>query len=313
MHKSTPANFSLPRDGYIRFWRPEDALSMPGEKLSAAAFMQDGLTIMEIKGQMTGPFTVELPVAENRYWLVFQFIGTFLPPGGAPLEAGYYGLFQPGIGTKSFRFDTKHKIWALMLGIPDNGLDAMQIEWPLSFAGDGPAAVSSSHQQGLPIGYRQQEVLKKLQQLHQKPYSTAIKLQNALVEFMNILQADLQDAEKSTNLQQVALYHRAVEYIRKHYMDAGLSRDGIAEALYVSVRTLTRAFEGKSNNVISTIRMVRLHRARELLRGTDMTLEDIAFELHFADAKHLSKMYQKLFGRSPANDRREFPLLNDEN
>ena len=88
------------------------------------------------------------------------------------------------------------------------------------------------------------------------------------------------------------------------WFDADIDRNRIAEALNVSVRTLNRAFEGKTNNVITTIRMVRLHKARDLVRGTDMPLEDIAFKLHYADAKHLSKKYQALFTRSPAQDRK---------
>ena len=307
------ANNPLPRDGHIRFWEPADAITMPSEKLSAAAWMEDGLSVIEIKGQTAAPFTVDLPLDENRHWLVFQFIGRFLPPDGEPFAPGHYGLCPLGTTKAPGRFETDHKVWTLLLGIPESGLAAMRNEWPLPFAGDEPDGAGIGHGHRLPIGYRQQQVLKKLQRLQRKPYSTRVKLHDALVELIDILQADLQDAEKSANLEQVALFHRAVEYIRKHYMDAGISRSTIADALHVSVRTLSRSFEGKSNNVISTIRIVRLHRARELLRGTEMSLEDIAFELHFTDAKHLSKMYQKLFGRSPAAERRQFPSLDSGN
>ena len=180
-----------------------------------------------------------------------------------------------------------------MLGVPPTERQALLDEWP-------------QIENGMPqkIGYRQQQVLKKLQQVPRKPYSTGVKIHEAMVQLLDIFHADMLDVRKYQEMDQLALYHRAVMYIRAHYLDAGIDRNRIAEALHVSVRTLNRSFEGKSNNVMATIRMVRLYSARDLLRNSDLSVEEIAFKLHYTDAKHLSRKYQAMFNRSPTQERK---------
>jgi len=62
----------------------------------------------------------------------------------------------------------------------------------------------------------QRTVLKKLQHVQRHPYSTAIMLHDLIVQFLDIFQGDVLEALKSQAAAQVALYHRAITYIRKH-------------------------------------------------------------------------------------------------
>lgn len=101
------------------------------------------------------------------------------------------------------------------------------------------------------------------------------------------------------------LYHRAIDYIREHYMEADLNRIRIAEALNCSTRSLSRAFEGGGVKLHAVIRMLRLQKSRELLRKKpNLTIKQIADRLHFSSARHFATRYKELFRLSPHEERK---------
>ena len=73
----------------------------------------------------------------------------------------------------------------------------------------------------------------------------------------------------------------------------------------VSVRTLTRAFEGKNLTLTRAIQLTRLHKAREWLRGGDEPMEQVAAELHFTDVSQFIEVYTALFKISPDAERKQ--------
>lgn len=102
------------------------------------------------------------------------------------------------------------------------------------------------------------------------------------------------------------LYNRAIAYMMQHYMDPALNRFTIADALQCSVRQLSKAFEGRSETLKSSLLLLRLHKGRALLRRyPKRPVADIARQLHFYDTKHFVRQYKKCFGHSPAAERRE--------
>lgn len=87
-------------------------------------------------------------------------------------------------------------------------------------------------------------------------------------------------------------------------MERKLTRQKIADALCVSVRTLYRAFEGKQVTISRAIQLARLHKAREWLRsGSDTSIEHLASELHFSDREHFIQCYTELFKVLPDAER----------
>ena len=104
-----------------------------------------------------------------------------------------------------------------------------------------------------------------------------------------------------------SVYNRAVIYLQQHYMDARLNRLTVAAALNCSPRQLSRAFEGRSHTLTSAIRLIRLHKGRELLlRKKNWSIKKVAETLHFRNAKHFSTRYKQQFGRTPSEERRLF-------
>ena len=100
------------------------------------------------------------------------------------------------------------------------------------------------------------------------------------------------------------LCRRACDYILEHYMEADLNRIRIAVALGCSTRSLSRAFEGRSVTMQAAIRVLRLHKGRELLREKPhLTVKQIANRLHFSSARHFATRYKEQFQRSPQEER----------
>ncbi|MBD1421772.1 helix-turn-helix domain-containing protein [Sphingobacterium chuzhouense] len=101
------------------------------------------------------------------------------------------------------------------------------------------------------------------------------------------------------------LDRRACAYILEHYMEPDLDRHRIAAALGCSTRNLSRAFEGSGVKLHAYIRLLRLHKGRELLhKRPHLSIEQIADRLHFSSARHFATRYKKAFGLSPAEERK---------
>ncbi len=55
---------------------------------------------------------------------------------------------------------------------------------------------------------------------------------------------------------------------------------------------------------MSFIRKVRLHKARELLQHTDLTVAEIAYQVGFTDGSYVSRAFGKEFGEAPTELRK---------
>src|SRR5690606_21748699 len=91
------------------------------------------------------------------------------------------------------------------------------------------------------------------------------------------------------------LFNKAIAYIREHFMEADLCTEEIAGVLCVSVATLNRAFEHRDANVKAYILFLRLMQARLWLQTTDMTVQEVAYAVHYTDEKYFIKEYRKRF------------------
>src|SRR5690606_30791047 len=84
----------------------------------------------------------------------------------------------------------------------------------------------------------------------------------------------------------IQLYHQAINYITDNYMDAELNRLTISAALNCSTRSLSRAFEGRSINLNSSIMMMRLHKRPEPMADRPQpNIQHIASMVHLPKAK----------------------------
>ena len=54
---------------------------------------------------------------------------------------------------------------------------------------------------------------------------------------------------------------------------------------------------------MSFIRKVRLHRAKELLQNTQLTVAEIAYDVGFSDPSYFSRAFKKEFGERPTENK----------
>ena len=83
-----------------------------------------------------------------------------------------------------------------------------------------------------------------------------------------------------------------------------MSISGLARAIGVSRAQLHNkisALTGRSPSVF--VRTIRLYKARELLKTSDLNISQIAYEVGFRDPAYFSRTYSEEFGRSPKDSR----------
>jgi len=98
---------------------------------------------------------------------------------------------------------------------------------------------------------------------------------------------------------------RLIEFIEQN-LDSDLSLETMAAEVIVSPRYLPRAFKtavGQSPHRYVLAR--RIERAKDLLRGTDMPVVDVALASGFSSQSHLSNWFIREVGISPAAYRRQ--------
>lgn len=93
------------------------------------------------------------------------------------------------------------------------------------------------------------------------------------------------------------------EYILEHVADPDLSAERIATAFSMSRRSLYNLFDKMGQTPHAYIVSLRLDTARKILgdvRENGKTITQIAYELGFSDASHLSRAFHERFGMSPS-------------
>ena len=91
----------------------------------------------------------------------------------------------------------------------------------------------------------------------------------------------------------------AMSYIEDHYLDQ-VTLEEIASRSELSVRHLNRIFQAYYQTTpIAYIHRLRLERACTLLKQTNRSITDIAYECGFNDSNYLTRQFKKSFGITP--------------
>jgi AraC-like DNA-binding protein len=97
---------------------------------------------------------------------------------------------------------------------------------------------------------------------------------------------------------------RALEYLHNHHA-ASISLSQIASDLGVHRGHLARVFRTAYGETLGArLRRIRAQRAAALIRGTQVSLIEIAAQCGFAHQSHMTRVFRSVFGVTPAHYRR---------
>ncbi len=103
-----------------------------------------------------------------------------------------------------------------------------------------------------------------------------------------------------------ALVQQAVDCLAERCRDA-VTPQQLADALHVSYRTLHRRFRAATGvPPLSFLQSLRIEKAKELLEGTRLSLEQIVEQIGYSDASAFRRLFLRQVGLSPAQYRQRF-------
>jgi AraC family L-rhamnose operon transcriptional activator RhaR/AraC family L-rhamnose operon regulatory protein RhaS len=97
----------------------------------------------------------------------------------------------------------------------------------------------------------------------------------------------------------------AISHIERNFSEA-ISLDELVEISGMSRRNFIRTFEGTmGTSPINYLIARRLREASRLLRSTDRSITDVAFQVGFPDSNYFSRQFRKAKGLSPREYRKQ--------
>ncbi|SCX36109.1 helix-turn-helix domain-containing protein [Agrobacterium rosae] len=96
------------------------------------------------------------------------------------------------------------------------------------------------------------------------------------------------------------VYRKATDFIQENCGDCELDVKTVADAVFVSPRTLSRIFAARGESVMQYVWARRLEKTYQMLTmGHARNVTDAAFDAGFCDLSHFTKVFKKKFGVSP--------------
>lgn len=90
------------------------------------------------------------------------------------------------------------------------------------------------------------------------------------------------------------------KYIDEHYNEK-ITLDFLSEKFYINKYYLTRLFKKQyGTSIVNYILQVRITHSKQMLRFTDMSMEQISEECGFSDTNYFSRVFRKIEGISPS-------------
>jgi len=132
-----------------------------------------------------------------------------------------------------------------------------------------------------------------------------LELRQVLRErYANIAEVDLSSAEDAAFAQEDAFIAKLKEVIEEHMEDADFGVMELSKIMSVSRSFLHRKLKALTNtSPINFIRIIRLHKARQLLQDKEFHISEVAYQVGFNDVSYFSRAFRQEFGVSPRDYR----------
>lgn len=111
--------------------------------------------------------------------------------------------------------------------------------------------------------------------------------------------AELERTRQSQSLDEVFI-SRLQSQIEKHLGDTEFTVESLCSELGMSRTQLFRRTKQLTGvSPVELIRQVRLRRAQQMLRNTDLTIQQVAYSVGFSSPSYFTKCYKDFFGTTP--------------
>ncbi|PNQ79240.1 AraC family transcriptional regulator [Paenibacillus sp. F4] len=128
-----------------------------------------------------------------------------------------------------------------------------------------------------------------------------IQAQGRFYDFAYECMRQLQEPKARTSARDIVT--QAIRFMQDHYAES-VTLERLAGLLECSPRHLTRLFKKQTDcSPIMYLIQLRMDKAKELLRKTDATLQDIATSVGYPDVYFFSRAFKKYTGVSPVHYR----------
>lgn len=122
--------------------------------------------------------------------------------------------------------------------------------------------------------------------------------------FLNI--QTLSDINLSNHGQEYAFMSRVYEILKSHLSEEEFGIAELCVSLGMSRSQLYRKFSSITDtSVHQFIRNLRLIKAQELLRSTDLNVTEVAYDTGFKNPSHFSRVYSEHFGITPSKEKKK--------
>ncbi len=147
-------------------------------------------------------------------------------------------------------------------------------------------------------------LLQTLHEMQMQPHeqqTARLIVASLLSHCVDLLGSQIQTASRSQ-----ALFEAIRRHIDENYATP-LTRESVAQAFYISPNYLSHLFQ-KTGAVgfNEYLTHTRLEHARQLLKGYDLKVKDVALACGFIDSNYFCRLFRKHTERSPSEYRRQY-------
>ena len=96
------------------------------------------------------------------------------------------------------------------------------------------------------------------------------------------------------------------EYLDQHFVEK-IALEELAKRFYINKFYMTKVFKEQCGTTISNyVLQLRITKAKELLRFSNMNVESVGMECGFLDANYFTRAFKKIEGVTPGQYRRSW-------
>ena len=114
-------------------------------------------------------------------------------------------------------------------------------------------------------------------------------------------EAEIRRLKEEKSLREMRPITEAKHYIQQHYQEA-LRLEDVSTAVGFNATYFSTLFKKETGqNFMDYLTELRISKAKELLCGEELSVQDVAEQVGYRDLKYFSRLFKKLTGVSPSD------------